>query len=90
MPFEAALRKMGAHKIVLEGIPPGPERTRIVNEIYQAFSAVAGIEYKGQVDENLAPRKIMNQLQDVLEVRQLVRLRRSAVQAAISSLEPKT
>jgi hypothetical protein len=89
MPYEDALRKMGATNIVLEGIPPGPERTRLVNEIYKAFSAVAGIEHEGQVDENLAPRKIMNHLQDVLEVRQLVRLRRSAVQAAISSLERK-
>lgn len=89
MPFEAALRKMGAHKIGLEGIPPGPERTRIVNEIFQTFSAVAGIEHKGQVDENLAPRKIMNHLQDMLEVRQLVRLRQSAIQAAIGALERK-
>jgi hypothetical protein len=51
MPFEAALRKMGTTNIVLEGKLPGPERTRLVNDIYRAFSAVAGIEYEGQVDE---------------------------------------
>jgi hypothetical protein len=89
MPFEAALRKMGAHKIVLEGLGVGPERTRLVNEIYKAFSAVAGIEDEGQVDEILAPRTIMSHLQDSLEVRQLVRLRRAAIEAAINALEPK-
>jgi hypothetical protein len=89
MPFEAALRKMGAHEIVLEGLGVGPERTRLVNEIYKAFSAVAGIEDEGQVDEILAPRTIMSHLQDSLEVRQLVRLRRAAIEAAINALEPK-
>lgn len=89
MPFEAALRKMGATNIALEGVPPGPKRTQLVTEIYQAFSTVAGIAYEGQVDENLAPGKIMNHLQDLLEVRQLSRLRRAVVQAAIDALERK-
>jgi hypothetical protein len=90
MPFEAALREMGARKIRLEGERPGPERTRIVNEIYKAFSAVAGIEHEGQVDdETLAPRRIMSHLQDSLEVRPLVHLRRAAIQAAIAALEKK-
>jgi hypothetical protein len=87
MPFENALRSMGTTKIVLEGKPPGPERTRLVNDIFRKFSAVAGIEHEGQVDENLAPGKIMNHLQDLLEVRQLSRLRRAAVQSTIDSLE---
>jgi hypothetical protein len=90
MPFEAALRRMGVHKIVLEGIRPGPERTRLVNEIYQLFSAVVGMEHEEQVDETHAPRRIMNHLQDSLEVRQLVRLRRAAIQAAINALERRT
>ena len=89
MPYEAALRKMGATNIALEGVPSGPERKELVNRIYQAFSAVAGIEHEGQVDEDLAPRKIMNHLQDLLEVRQLSRLRRAVVQAAIDALERK-
>lgn len=87
MPFEAALRKMGATKIALEGLPAGPERKQLVTEIYTAFSAVAGIEHEGQVDETLAARRIMSHLQDSLEVRQLVRLRRAAIQTAIKALE---
>jgi hypothetical protein len=89
MPFEAALRKMGAHKIVLEGIPPGPERTRLVTEISNLFSDVTGIERGGPVDENLAAGRIMSHLQDLLEVQQLSRLWRAVVQVAIDALERK-
>ena len=87
MPFEAALRKMGAHKIGLEGIPPGPERTRLVTEIYKLFSDVTGIEGSGPVDENLAAGRIMSHLQDLLGVQPLSRLRQAVVQAAIAALE---
>jgi hypothetical protein len=89
MPFEDALRQMGARKIALEGLPRGPERTRVVNEIYQVFSDVTGLEREGQIDEKLAPRKIMSHLQDLLEVHQLSRLRRAVVQTAIAALEKK-
>lgn len=89
MPFEDALRQMGAKKIALEGIPTGPERTRLVNEIYRVFSDVTGIKGEGPIDEKLAPRRIMSHLQDLLEVQQLSRLRRAVVQAAIVALEKK-
>ena len=87
MPFEAALRKMGAHKIGLEGIPPGPERTRLVTEIYKLFSDVTGIEGSGPVDENLAAGRIMSHLQDLLGVQPLSRLRQAVVQAAIDNTD---
>ena len=87
MPFEDALRQMGARKIALEGLSPGPERSRVVNEIFQIFSDVVGLKREGQIDETLAPRRIMSHLQDLLEVQQLSRLRRAVVQGAIDALE---
>ena len=89
MPFEDALRQMGARKFALEGLAPGPERTRVVNEMYQVFSNVTGVKGEGQVDETLAPRRIISHLQDLLGVQQLSRLRRAVVQAAIGALERK-
>lgn len=90
MPFEDALRQIGAKNIVLEGLAPGTERTRVVNEMYEIFSDVTGLKREGQVDERLAPRRIISHLQDLLEVQQLSRLRRAVVQAAIDGLERKT
>src|SRR5437899_7721911 len=68
MPFEDALRQIGARKIALEGLPVGIERSRVVNEMYQTFSDVTGIKRDGHVDETLAPRRIIGHLQDLLGV----------------------
>jgi hypothetical protein len=87
MPFEDALRQIGARKFTLEDLSPGKERTRIVAEMYKIFSDVTGLNLDSHVDENIAPRKIMNHLQELLEVLQLIRLRRAVVQAAIKTLE---
>jgi hypothetical protein len=87
MPFEDALRQMGAKKIALEGLRPGPDRTRVVNEMFKVFSDVTGVNGEDPIDETLAPRRIMSHLQDLLGVRQLSRLRQAVVQSAIGALE---
>jgi hypothetical protein len=89
MPFEDALRQIGARKFVLEGLAPGEERTRVVGEMYEVFSGVLGLKREDHIDEKLAPRKIMSHLQELLGVQQLSRLRSAVVQAAIDALERK-
>ena len=89
MPFEDALRQIGARKIALEGLAPGEQRTRVVKEMYEVFSDVIGFKREGHIDEKLAPRKIMSHLQELLGVQQLSRLRGAVVQAAIDVLERK-
>jgi hypothetical protein len=89
MPFEDALRQIGVRKIVLEALHPGPERTRVVGEMYKIFSDVAGLPAEAHIDEKLAPRKIMSHLQDLLGVQQLSRLRTAVIQRAIEALERK-
>ncbi len=89
MPFEDALRQIGAKNIALEGLAPGPERTVVVNEMYEIFSDLLGLKRDGQVDERVAPRRIISHLQDLLEVQQLSRLRRAVVQAAVDAVEKK-
>ena len=89
MPFEDALRQIGARKIALEGLAPGEKRTRVVREMYEVFSDVIGLKSEGHIDEKLAPRKIISHFQELLGVQQLSRLRSAVVQAAIDALERK-
>lgn len=86
-PFESALREMGAIHIALEGMVPGPERSSNVEKIYKRFSEVAGIEHEGHINEELAPGRIMDQLQTLLGVEQLCRLRKAVIGGAINTLE---
>jgi len=87
MPFESALREMGAIHIALEGMPPGANRSSKVDQIYKRFSEVAGIEHEGHVNEELAPGRIMDHIQALLGVEQLCRLRKAVIEAAINTLE---
>jgi hypothetical protein len=87
MPFEEALRQMGSRRIALDGLQPGPERSRVVNEIYELFSDVIGLKHEGPVDEKLAPRRIIGHLQNLLGVQQLSRLRQAVIRSAIDALE---
>ena len=89
MPFENALHQIGVGKIVLKGLPPGNERTQAVKEMFRVFSDVTGLKGEGDIDENLAPRKIVSHLQELLGVQQLSRLRGAVVQGAIDALERK-
>ena len=90
MPFEAAILQIGGLGIALNGLTPGEQRTQWVDEMYKAFSGVAGLEHEGQIDEKIAPRKIMSHLQSLLGVEQLSRLREATVQSAIDALNRKT
>lgn len=90
MPFEDALLQIGTKEIILDGLEPGQQRTRMVDEMYEVFSVMIGIKPEGYIDEKLAPREIMGHLQELLGIQQLSRLRKAVVQAAIDTLERKT
>jgi hypothetical protein len=85
-PFESALSQIGKIKI---GGGVHPQRDYDVDELYQFFSRALGFDEEGQVDDAIASRRIISHLRDLLEVRQLIQLRREIVQAAIDALERK-
>ena len=87
MLFEKALRQIGGLSIELEGLPPGEARTLKRHEREKVWLSVLGLNDKDQIDEKIAPRKIMSHLQELLGVTQLSRLREAVVQAAIDALE---
>jgi hypothetical protein len=89
MPFEEALRKISVGKFALEQLPVGDMRTRRIDEMYNLFSDVLGLEREGHIDEKIAARKIMSHLQELLGVQQLSLLRRAVVHGAIEVLGRK-
>ncbi|MGH9426199.1 MAG: hypothetical protein ACRD2L_07845, partial [Terriglobia bacterium] len=90
-PFEEALRKLGSRSIVLESIHDPDKRSRVVDEMYQEFDKVLDLRLKGKVlDERVAPEQIMDQLQEILGVKQLIHLRIELVDEAVKALERKS
>jgi len=89
IPFENALREMGASGIALQGLPVGEQRNRVLAEMDRIFSNVTGFKLEGPIDENLTPGRIMNHLQETLGVKQLIRLRGAVIAAAIEALEKR-
>jgi len=88
LPFERALREIGAANIELAGIPPGDLRSKTVNQMFDTFRDLIGLPREGKaVDGKSAPDQIVGHLQELLGVAQLSRLRAAAIQSAIRTLE---
>jgi len=82
-PMEHALIKMGAAAGVLDSLPVGDSRTKLVEQMHQAWSVFVGMT-PGASDEEkrTAKETILEHLRDVLGTRELTQLRTSAVRAA--------
>lgn len=90
LPFEQALTKIAGKNIELEGLPVGEKRTQAVEEMHNTFADVLGLprqEGRGKTDEAVVAGRIMDHLQDILGVKQLIRLRISLVDEAVRTLE---
>lgn len=90
LPFEHALTKIAVQHMTLESRPVGEHRSQTVEEMYNYFTDVLGlgrIEGRGKADESIAASRIMDHLQDVLGVKQLVRLRIALVDNAVKTLD---
>jgi hypothetical protein len=87
-PFESALSEIGKINV---GGGAHPQRDYDVDQLYQFFSRALGLSGRGPAgDDAIAARRIISHLQDLLEVRQMIHLRREVVQAGINALERKT
>ena len=92
LPFEQALTNIATKNIELEGLPVGENRTQAVEEMFNTFADVLGLarqEGRGKADEAVVASRIMDHLQDILGVKQLVRLRITLVDEAVRTLEKK-
>jgi len=87
LPFEGALRKMGAgeHLLSVSNVPVGEGRSRLVDEIYKAFGLIVGTQTPTTDEEGaIAAAKIVDHVRDILGIKELTRLRLSATRLALN------
>jgi hypothetical protein len=90
LPFEEALRKVGGMSMMMERLPVGDRRARAVDLMFDEFNKIIGLPKTGEkLDERVAPRRIMDHLQDLLGVKELSHLRSTLMGEAIRALERK-
>lgn len=92
LPFEDALARIAGSHIMLEGLPVGDARTKVVEEMHNTFAdvlALPRVQGRGTGNEEVAHRVIMDRLQDILGVKQLIKLRIKLVDEAVKTLEER-
>lgn len=92
LPFEDALTKIAGMHMQLDHLGVGDKRNQVVEAMHNTFADILGLsrlEGRGNNDEEVAARRIMDHLQDILGVKQLVRLRVALVDEAVKTLEEK-
>jgi hypothetical protein len=83
MPYEAALREIGALATVEKFDPNTVSRGKVINKMYSVFAKFLGIDFEGTEtkpeDYSLA---VLEHLKDVLNIPDLETLRRNAIKLA--------
>lgn len=86
-PFEQALIKIGAQDGLLESLPVGEQRSKVVGEVFKAFGLVLGHEKSLNEDEaNVHIDKVIEKIRDILGINILTKLRLSATDLAFKRL----
>lgn len=82
--FESALRKMGAGAQLLNRLQPGERLSRVVDQIYNSFGIVTGTGPPGSDEEaEIVAARIIDHLRDVLDVKELTKLRQHSTRLAL-------
>ena len=89
MPYEAALREIGALAMLQKIAPNDPHRSTYINKMYSIASKFMGIKFDDNDKEleNFA-LSILDQLKDVLGIPELEFIRRRAIQLSTNQSEP--
>ncbi len=86
-PFEGALIKIGAQKGLLESLPVGEQRSKVIKEVYKSFGLVLGHEESLDEDEaNICIDKIIEKIRNILGINILTKLRLKATDLAFKRL----
>jgi len=84
IPLETALKTIGGKEILLESLRPGDRRSRIVDEIHQAFGMIVGVEKPAtDEDRSMAAAKILDHVRDVVGINELTALRQTTTRVAL-------
>src|SRR5437667_49993 len=71
LPFEAALRRMGASEHLLNSLAVGERRNHIVDEIYKSFGVITGAEHPSNDEEAVTAAEIIDHLRSILGIKEL-------------------
>jgi hypothetical protein len=84
-PIEARLRRIGAGSHVLGSLPAGNERSRIVDEVYEAFGVVTDTLPPGENDEAQAAgiAAVTEHIRSLLGIQNLTELRLKSAELAL-------
>lgn len=88
-PYEKALTSIAADDTLLEHLGIGDRRNKVVDRMFHTFSEVTGMKEKfieEDINEEIAPEKIINHLQQVLGIQELTKLRQKIIKESIASL----
>ncbi len=89
-PFEMALINIGAKEHLLESLPVGERRSRVVDEVYRFFGLVLGHEKPINKEETSMTReKIIEQIRNILGINTLTALRQKAAELALDRIEKR-
>lgn len=78
-PFENALIKMGAQEGLLESLPTGEKRTKVVGEIYDSLGLILGHDKPTSDDKaEIAKDKVIQKIRDILGINVFTELRKKA------------
>jgi len=88
MPYETALRKIGALATIEKLDPDRLDKTDIINKMYTVFSKFLGIDFNGTESEpEDYSLTVLEHLKEVLNIPDLETLRRNAIRSATFSIQ---
>jgi hypothetical protein len=83
MPYEAALREIGALAMVEKFDPNGLDRAKLINKMYAIFANFLGLVFEGtEIEPEDYSLAVLEHLKDVLNIPDLETLRRNAIRLA--------
>ena len=85
--FERALREIGADEHLLEHVPVGENRTKLVEKVYATFAKIVGlVSLPNEPTSEIAISNIIDQLREHLGINQLTSLRKHYLAEAIKRM----
>jgi hypothetical protein len=84
---EAVFREIGANEHLLDSLPVGPDRTKVVGQVYSKFGTLLGLSkamgLSNDDEKEIAIAEIIGSLRDLLGITELTNLRKAVVKAAV-------
>ncbi len=83
-PFEQILIKIGAKDGLIENLPIGEQRNKVIDEVYKSFGLILGHEQPGsEEEEGLAIDQIIEKIRVILGINILTELRTKTAELAL-------